>query len=46
MKRRLSPYVVFLFDWKKIEKLNDFKESSMKKEKERKNEKGIDPKIL
>lgn len=34
------------FDWKKIEKLNNFKESSMKKEKERKNEKGIDPKIL
>lgn len=26
---------LFLFDWKKIEKLNNFKESSMKKEKER-----------
>lgn len=37
---------LFLFDWKKIEKLNNFKESSIKKEKERKNEKGIDPKIL
>lgn len=42
----LCPLVVFLFDWKKIEKLNNFKESSIKKEKERKNEKGIDPKIL